>query len=86
MTSWEGGGEDGVERALSALRGHDADRERVERIRQLCLEELATQPRRAQAWAARVGAWRGWLEPALALGFGAVYLASAVARALAVYR
>ncbi len=86
MTSWGGGGEDVVDAALSALREHDADRERVLRIRRLCLAELALQPRRAQVWAPRLGAWRGWLEPALALGVGAVYLASAVARALAVYR
>ncbi len=34
----------------------------------------------------RGAAWRGWLEPAFALGLGALYLAEAVTRALAVYR
>ena len=39
-----------------------------------------------EAHAARPAPWRAWLEPALALGLGALYLAEAVTRALAVYR
>jgi hypothetical protein len=34
----------------------------------------------------RAAGWRDWLEPAFALGLGALYLAEAVTRALAVYR
>jgi len=77
---------EGIEAALSALRAHDADRERVERIRKRCLAALASQRRPAEALAPRARSWRGWLEPALAFGLGAVYLAAAVVRALAVYR
>jgi hypothetical protein len=37
------------------------------------------------AKAPRTG-WRAWIEPAFAMGLGALYLAEAVTRALAVYR
>jgi hypothetical protein len=84
MTTWGPGDE--VEMGLSALRVHDADPERVERIRTRCLAELAARRRQAEAQGARAAGWRVWLEPALALGLGALYLAEAVTRALAVYR
>ncbi len=83
MASWEL--DDAVAEALSALRAHDASPERVERIRARCLSALA--PRRdRESRASRLAGWRGWLEPAFALGLGALYLAEAVVRALAVYR
>ncbi|MGE5127551.1 MAG: hypothetical protein ACM3PV_14765 [Betaproteobacteria bacterium] len=78
--------DDGIEVALATLREHDADRERVERIRERCLAALASQRRRGEARVTRATPWRGWLEPALAFGVGAVYLAAAVVRALAAYR
>ena len=68
------------------LRVHDADPERVERIRARCLSALAAQRRRAAAGVPDAAGERGWLEPAVALGLGAIYLADAVARALAVFR
>jgi hypothetical protein len=81
MTRWEP--EDEIEKALRALRAHDAPGDRVERIRATCLSALAA--RRPRPAPARSG-WRGWLEPAVALGLGALYLAEAVSRALAAYR
>jgi hypothetical protein len=84
MTTREPGGD--VETDLSALRVHDAPPERVERIRARCVSVLEARGRRAQTRGPRAAAWRGWLEPALALGLGALYLAEAVTRALAVYR
>jgi hypothetical protein len=84
MTTWEP--EDVVEEGLSALRAHDAPPERVERIRARCVSVLEARRCRAAERGSRVSGWRGWLEPALALGLGALYLAEAVTRALAVYR
>jgi hypothetical protein len=84
MTTWEPG--DAVEEELSALRVHDASPERVERIRARCVAVLAARRKADEARAVRPATWRGWLEPALALGLGAPYLAEAVTRALAVYR
>jgi hypothetical protein len=71
---------------LSALRGHDADPERVERIRARCLAVLAARHPAEPGRAGRPGPWRVWVEPALAFGLGALYLAEAATRALAVYR
>jgi hypothetical protein len=84
MPSWEPGDE--VEEALRALRVHDASRERAERIRARCVAVLEAR-RKAEAPAKAPGpAWRAWLEPAFAIGLGALYLAEAVSRTLAVYR
>ena len=47
---------------------------------------LAARRKAEQARVGRAAPWRAWLEPALALGLGALYLAEAVTRALAVYR
>ena len=75
-----------VDEGLAALRVHDASPERVERIRARSLAALAAGRRPAEAPCGRPTGWRGWLEPAFALGLGALYLAEAVTRALAVYR
>jgi len=83
MTRWEP--EDEVAKDLSALRVHDASPERVERTRARCVAVLAAR-RREEARGGRAAPWRAWLEPVLALGLGALYLAEAVTRALAVYR
>ncbi len=84
MPTWES--DDAVEEALSALRVHDAPAERAERIRAQCLTALASRRGREGSRAGRLAGWRGWLEPAFALGLGALYLAESVVRALAVYR
>jgi hypothetical protein len=84
MTTWEPA--DAVEEGLSALRVHDAAPPRIERVRARCLAALAAQRGTREARRETLAGWRGWLEPALALGLGALYLAEAVARALAVYR
>ncbi|HEX9190294.1 MAG TPA: hypothetical protein VGB87_24670 [Vicinamibacteria bacterium] len=85
MTTWEPG--DAVDEGLRALRPHDVPDERAERIRARCMAALATRrPRPAPRGEATTAGWRGWLEPAFALGLGALYLAEAVVRALAVYR
>jgi len=84
MTTWEPG--DAVDEGLAALRVHDASPERVERIRARCLAVLATRRGREKAQRESLAGWRNWLEPAFALGLGALYLAEAVTRALAVYR
>ena len=68
------------------LRVYDADPERVERIRGRCvsvLEARRPKPATRGSWASP---WRSWLEPAVAVGVGVLYLAEAVARALAVCR
>jgi len=79
MAIWEP--DDAVAEALSALRVHDAPPERVERIRARYRSELERESR-----ASRLAGWRERLEPAFAFGLGALYLAEAVVRALAVYR
>ena len=84
MTTWEP--EDEVAEGLSALRVHDASPERVERTRARCVAVLAARRKAEQARGGRAAPWRAWLEPALALGLGALYLAEAVTRSLAVYR
>jgi len=82
MADWESGGALGE--AFSTLRVHDAPVETVERIRVRCRAELVGR-QRADA-SAPPPTWRTWLEPVLALGLGALYLAEAVGRALEVYR
>jgi hypothetical protein len=78
--------EDEVAEDLSALRVHDASPGTVERTRARCVAVLAARRKAEQARAGSGATWRAWLEPALALGLGALYLAEAVTRALAVYR
>ena len=68
------------------LRVHDADPDRVERIRARCVCVLRARQREAEARRQCSPAWRSWLEPALATGLGALYLADAFARALALFR
>jgi len=84
MTTWEP--EDELEEDLSALRVHDASPERVARIRARCVAALAARRKAEEAPEGREAPWRAWLEPALALGLGTLYLAEAVTRALAAYR
>ena len=84
VTTWDP--EDSVEEALAVLRVHDASQERVERIRAKCLADLAARRGRQRPRGGSVARWPSWLEPTVALGLGAIYLADAVVRALAVYR
>jgi hypothetical protein len=84
MVMWEP--DDKVEEALSALRVHDASPERIERVRTRCVAVLVSRRGKSEARRETLGGLRSWLEPALALGLGALYLAEAVTRALAVYR
>ncbi len=79
MASWDL--DDAVDEALSGLRIHDAPPERAERIRARYRSELERESRTS-----RLAGRRDWLEPAFAFGLGALYLAEAVVRALAVYR
>jgi len=67
------------------LRVYDADPARVERIRARCVSVLETRRRETEAVGTGPGR-RAWLEPALAVGLGVLYLADAVVRALAVCR
>ena len=84
MATWEPG--DAVDEGLAALRVHDASPERVERIRARCLGVLVARREKERLSRESLAGWRNWLEPAFALGLGALYLAEAVTRALAVYR
>jgi len=68
------------------LRVHDAAPERVERIRARCVAVLERRRREVRAHGARATAPRGSLEPAIAVGLCALYLAEAFARALAAFR
>ena len=68
------------------LRVHDADPERVERIRARCVAVLERRRREVEAHGSRAEAPRDWLEPAVAVGLCGRYLAEAFARALAVFR
>jgi hypothetical protein len=77
---------DEIEAGLTGLCVHDAYPERVERIRLRCVAALAAQRRRDQARRARPFIWRGWLEPAVALGLSAIYLAAAIRTSLALLR
>jgi hypothetical protein len=67
------------------LRVYDADPERVERIRARCVSVLERRLE-AEARGSRAPASRSWLEPAVAVGLGVLYLAEAVTRALAAFR
>jgi hypothetical protein len=67
------------------LRVHDADPERVERIRARCVAVLERRRRDVDSQVSRAAAPRGWLEPAIAVGLCLLYLAEAVSRALAMY-
>ncbi len=69
---------------LAALRAHDVSPDRVERTRQRCLATLAR--RHAESRSSRVFGRHGWLEPALALGLSAVYLAIEIGQTLALRR
>jgi hypothetical protein len=84
MTGWESGS--ALAEALSALRVHDASRDRIERIRVRCLDQLAARRQAQAAESERALGWRRWLEPVLALGFAGLYLAAVVSRVLEVYR
>jgi len=84
MTSWEP--TNGIGEDLAALRVHDADPATVERIRARCVAVLAARLEVERARPERTAPWRAWLEPAVALGLGTLYLAEAVTRALAFYR
>ena len=83
MATWELG--DAVDEGLSALRAHDASPERVERIRVRCLGVLVSRRGNEKPRGRSLAGWTSWLEPALAFSLGALYLAEAVTRALAVY-
>jgi hypothetical protein len=65
---------------------HDADPQRVERIRLRCVAALAARRGREDARRARAEAWRAWVETAAAAGLGALFLADAVVRSLALLR
>ena len=90
MTTWEF--RDAVDEGLSALRVHDAPSEPVERIRARCVEVLVSRRgkdsrrEKERPRGRSLAGWTSWLEPALAFSLGALYLAEAVTRALAVYR
>jgi hypothetical protein len=77
---------DEIASGLAGLRAHDADPERVERIRRLCLAALATERSRRERRGRRVFGRRGWLEPALAFGLSALYLAAALSQSFALMR
>ncbi len=68
------------------LRVHDADPERVERIRARCVAILEQRRRESEAHRPRSTTWRTWLEPSIAVGVGVLYLADAWAQALALFR
>ncbi len=68
---------------LRGLAVHDADPVRVERLRARCLAALTAQ--RPDGHRRRMAGW-AWLEPALALGPGALYVAAATANAVALLR
>jgi hypothetical protein len=69
---------DAIEAGLAGLRAHDVGPERAERIRARCLVALEAQRRAARARPSQHSSWRGWLEPAVALGCSAAYLAVTV--------
>jgi hypothetical protein len=62
---------------------YDADPERVARIRARCVSVL--EARRSRMGDRRAHGRRSWLEPAVAVGLGVLYLADAVARAVVLY-
>ena len=81
-----GQSENNFEPSLLGLQTYDTDRNTVERIRARCLEALEIQRRTNRAEGPLLTAWRKWLEPAIALGIGAFYLAMAFSSSLALLR
>ncbi len=79
--SWET-----LESGLAGLRAYDADPDRVERTRLLCVAALVAERRRRERRLRRIFGRRGWLEPALAFGVSAIYLAVAISQSLAFWR
>jgi hypothetical protein len=75
-----------LESGLAGLRAHDADPDRAERTRALCVAALAAERRRRERRRTRLVGRRGWLEPALALGMSALYLVAAISQSLALRR
>jgi hypothetical protein len=51
-----------------------------------CLSVLERQRHETEGRGSRAPAWRSWLEPAVAVGLCALYLAEAVTHALAAFR
>ena len=70
---------------LAALPVHDADPDRVARIRARCLEALDRPRRKQEARDQAVALWRARLEAWAATGLAALFIAAAVERALEVY-
>jgi hypothetical protein len=68
------------------LRIHDVDPDRAERIRLRCVTVLQARRLEAEARRSPGPAWRSWLEPAIAVSVGVLYVADAFARALAFFR
>ena len=57
--------------------------EEIARIRARCVSLLEARRRETGTLGSRGPGWRAWFEPTLALGLGILYLAEAVARAIA---
>lgn len=68
------------------LRVHDAAPDRVEEIRRRCLSVLEGRRREAEVTRRPTRTSGSWVEPAIAFGLSALYLADAFARALALFR
>jgi hypothetical protein len=77
---------DALDADLAGLHAHDANAERVERIRARCVAALAAMQDRRYARRARNAAWQRRLEQAAAYGLSVIYLAAAVGSALALLR
>jgi hypothetical protein len=77
---------DTLESGLAGLRAYDADPDRVERTRIRCVAALAAERRTRERRLERIVGRRGWLEPALAFGLSAIYLAVAIGQSLALRR
>jgi len=71
---------------VGALRTYDADPERVEMIRARCVAALRARRQRERVRRLRSAIWMAWLEPAIAFGLCALYLATAFTSSLALYR
>ncbi len=70
-----------IEAELASLRPHDVDADRADLIRARCRRLLAARRRTVAPLPPAVAAWRR-LEPALALGLGALYLTVAIRASL----
>ncbi len=77
---------DAIDGGLAGLRVHDADAERVERIRARCVAVIEAERRKGYARRARVSARQLRIERAAAFGLSALYLAVAVGSSLALLR